>query len=113
MSLLSLIFLALPWRPAGGPGPGGMGEGGRPNSVSRLITKNPLLVISASVGQRLLQPGDLVRVLRLLLIGGLDVLQLDRDAGDLAGELERRLVGFRDGRSLVGADIGALVGRIE
>src|SRR6266496_1352998 len=64
-----------------------------------------------SVGQRPFQDGHLARLLRLLAIGGFHVLQLDGHLADLAGELERDLVGFSDGCALVRAHVGAFVRR--
>src|SRR5262249_45113022 len=66
-----------------------------------------------SIGQRLLHARDPVGVRRVLVIGSFHVLQLDRHAGDLAGELEGSLISFGDRRSLVGTDVRALVGRVE
>src|SRR5213594_4053355 len=64
-----------------------------------------------SVGERLLERGDPASPLRLVVLGGLHVLQLDRHRSDLAGKLERDLVRFGHRRAFVDTDVGALVGR--
>src|SRR5262249_1836912 len=66
-----------------------------------------------SIRERLPRAGHPLRLLGPLTLRRLHVLQLDRHLGDLAGESEWRFVGFGHRRSLVGADIGPLVGREE
>jgi hypothetical protein len=55
--------------------------------------------------------GDLVNLLRLVVIGGHRLLQVDRHLGDRAGERERYRVGLGDGCTFIRAHVGAFVRR--
>src|SRR5262249_13143895 len=67
----------------------------------------------ASIGKPFLHDGHLLGFLLLVVPGDLHILQLDRHGLDLPGELEGWLVGLGDRCSLVRADVGALVSRVE
>src|SRR5262245_29022298 len=66
-----------------------------------------------SIGQRLLHTGHRLSFLVLIVVGGLDLLQLDGDRDDLAGEPERRLVGLGHRCPFIRADVSPFVGRVE
>ena len=80
--------------------------------------KNPgrsrwIQVNAKLVGHRLPDDGFLSGFIGVFKVSlpGVVFLQVDRHLADLAGELERDLVGFGDRRALVGADVGAFVRR--